>query len=116
MSEKAVQNKPKVVVTQRTAVSEAAKRQAYKTKKKEQRWEFPYNRQNFIIAGVGVLVIIVGYLLMSTGITEEPAVLDGKWNNPLAITVAPLLLILGYCVIIPYALYRFFGKKEEPEA
>ena len=50
---------------------------------------------------------------MATGISDQPALADGKWNNPLAVSVAPVLLVIGYCVIIPYALLKFFGKKKE---
>jgi NADH:ubiquinone oxidoreductase subunit 6 (subunit J) len=57
-------------------------------------------------------VILVGYALMTTGITEDPATVSGKWNNPLAVIVAPILLILGYCVIIPYSIIKIFRKKE----
>jgi hypothetical protein len=96
-----------------------AKKNEIKVKRRGQKvaeqrgWEFPLERKNLMWLGIGLLVIIVGYLLMSTGITEEAAVPDGKWNNPFAITVAPLVLLLGYCVIIPFAIMKNFGKKEE---
>lgn len=113
------QTKPKVVVVgkdQKSADSIKKPAQSSRLKKKEEKWDFPYVKKNFIIAGIGLIVIIAGYLLMSTGITEEPALTEGgKWNNPMAVTIAPILLIIGYCVIIPYALYKFFGKKEESE-
>lgn len=76
-------------------------------------WEFPLSRMNLIIAGIGILVIITGFLAMATGITNEPAVESGKWNNPIAITVGPVLLVIGYCIIIPFAIMKFFGKKPE---
>lgn len=109
------QNKPKVVAVakERKPAEEQKRQQALRPRKKEEKWDFPYVKKNFIIAGIGLLVIIAGYILMATGITEEPALPDGKWNNPMAITVAPILLIIGYCVIIPYALFKYYGKKEE---
>lgn len=66
-----------------------------------------------MIAGIGVAVILVGFLLMSTGVTEEPAVPDGKWNNFFAVQLAPVLLIIGYCGIIPYAIIKYFKKDEQ---
>ncbi len=80
--------------------------------KKKVKWEFPLLRQNYLILAVGLLVILTGFALMSTGITEEPAVPDGTWNNPMAINVAPALLVIGYCVIIPFAILKYFGKKD----
>lgn len=75
-------------------------------------WKFPLQKQNFIIIGIGLLVIIIGYLLMATGITEEPALPNGKWNNIFAVTIAPILLVLGYCVIIPYGIFKSFPTQE----
>jgi NADH:ubiquinone oxidoreductase subunit 6 (subunit J) len=73
-------------------------------------WKFPFTKQNYLIFGVGLAVILIGYALMATGVTEEPAIPDGKWNNPMAIIVAPILLIVGYLVIIPYGILKFFGN------
>lgn len=76
-------------------------------------WEFPLEKKDMIFLLVGIGVIVLGYLLMTTGITEDPAVIDGKWNNPLAVTVAPMLLVIGYCVIIPMAILKFFSKSNK---
>lgn len=76
----------------------------------EHKFEFPLKKQNFYYILVGVAVIIVGYLLMATGITEQPAVPDGKWNNIWAVDIAPVLLVIGYCVIIPIGILKKFNK------
>ena len=73
-------------------------------------WEFPYSKNNFLIFGLGIVVIIIGYMLMSTGISDE-ASHQTAWNNPLAVSVAPVVLVIGYCVIIPYAILRMFRNK-----
>jgi len=63
----------------------------------------PLGKQNFLIMGVGLLVIIVGYLTMLTGSVE----------GILPLVVAPLLLVIGYCVIIPFGiLYRPTSKAD----
>lgn len=91
-----------------------AKRELNVTKKKSTvKWEFPLEKNNLIIIGIGLFVILLGYLLMATGITEEPAIADGKWNNPLAVTIAPILLVIGYTVIIPYGIIKKFKKAED---
>ncbi len=66
-------------------------------------------KQNLIGIGFGLLLIVIGYICMSTGMVSNDQVAsnDGVWNNTLAVTVAPILLTLGYCVVIPLAiLYR----------
>jgi hypothetical protein len=76
------------------------------------KWEFPLEKQNLIYFGIGLGVILLGYALMATGITEEPAKVNAKWDNSFAVIVAPVLLIIGYCVIIPYSIIKIFRKKE----
>lgn len=57
----------------------------------------PFGRRNWILFGVGIAAIVLGYVLLSI----PPA--DGFWS----LTAAPLLLVVGYCVILPVAiLYR----------
>jgi hypothetical protein len=62
----------------------------------------PFTKRNYQILGVGLLIIILGYVALS----QEP------WDGTMAIVVAPILLVLGYCVVIPFGiLYR--EKKHE---
>ena len=56
--------------------------------------QIPFTRKNWILFGLGLLVILFGYVLLSI----PPA--DGFWSR----TMAPLLLITGYCVVIPIAI------------
>ncbi len=52
---------------------------------------------NYKIILIGLAVIIAGYFALSAT----------PWDNPIALNVAPVLLVLGYCVIIPFGiLYR----------
>ena len=63
---------------------------------------FPLERENYIIIGVGILFIIAGYIAMSGNVVEGFSQL----------TLSPILLLIGYCVVIPIGiLYR---KKEKP--
>ena len=58
------------------------------------KFSWPYKRKNYLLFGVGVFVIIVGYLTMYLG----------DVNSFQSLVVSPLLLLLGYLVIIPVAL------------
>ena len=82
------------------------------SRKKSVSWLFPLEKKNMIWLAVGLGVIILGYILMATGITDEPALAVGTWNNPIAISVAPILLVTGYCVLIPFAILKLFKKEE----
>lgn len=68
------------------------------------KWTFPLSKRHFLGIGLGVAVILVGFALLSTGLGD-------KWDNPLAVSVAPVVLVIGYCVIIPLAII-FGGSKD----
>tara|TARA_X000000368_G_C22490323_1_gene475996 strand:+ start:220 stop:447 length:228 start_codon:yes stop_codon:yes gene_type:complete len=58
-------------------------------------WAF--NRTNYIIFFIGVLFIVFGYIIMATGTV----------NSFQSLTLAPIMLFLGYIIIIPASLiYR----------
>jgi hypothetical protein len=63
---------------------------------------FPFERENFIIMGIGLLFIIAGYIALSGNTVEGFSQL----------TLAPLLLVTGYCVIIPFGI--MYRRKEKP--
>ena len=62
--------------------------------KKTLRFSWPYKRKNYVLFGVGVFVIIVGYLIMYSG----------EVDSFQSLVISPLLLLAGYLVIIPLAL------------
>ena len=75
-------------------------------------WNFPLERKDLIFVLVGLGVILLGYILMATGMGEGAATPDGAWAGILPVTIAPLMLLVGYCVIIPLAIMRFFSSKK----
>ncbi len=62
---------------------------------------FPLSPTNYKILIAGIAVIVVGYILLGTG----------KWDGFLALTLAPIVLVIGYCVIIPLGI--IYRKKEK---
>ncbi|MCQ2093014.1 MAG: DUF3098 domain-containing protein [Fibrobacter sp.] len=60
------------------------------------------NKKNLLLIAVGVLLLVIGFLCLATGPAE----------NPISLTVAPLVLCLAYLVIIPLGIL-WKGKKED---
>ena len=59
---------------------------------------FGFDKKNYMLFGIGLLVIIIGYILMSTGETDSFQ----------SIKLAPSILLIGYIIIIPLSIfYRF---------
>jgi hypothetical protein len=56
--------------------------------------KLPLGKENFMIIGLGLVVILVGYLALANGPIE----------GFLPLVLAPVMLVLGYCVIIPLGI------------
>ncbi len=69
-------------------------------------WSFPWSKRQFILLGISIGVIVVGFLLLATGIGD-------RWDNPLAVNVAPVVLVIGYCVLVPWAIMAVDKKSEQ---
>lgn len=65
----------------------------------------PFTRKNWRLFAVGLATIALGYFLLSI----PPA--DGF----LSLTLAPLLLVVGYCALIPLAILARETPEEPPE-
>lgn len=59
-----------------------------------QRSDWPFTRKNWSLAIAGLAVILLGYAFLHI----PPA--EGFFS----LTLAPVLLVVGYCVLIPMAI------------
>jgi hypothetical protein len=67
----------------------------------------PFTKRNYQILGLGIVLIVAGYIALS----QQP------WDGTMPLVVAPILLVLGYCVVIPYGiLYREKSAPMQPSA
>ena len=68
--------------------------------------EFPFEKINYRLLIIGLGILIVGYLLMAGGGSENPNEFNGEeLYSARRITVAPLLVLGGYGFII-YAIMK----------
>src|SRR5205809_2279750 len=80
---------PKTISKRKTQTARSVKQQ-------KREFTFPLEKQNFMIIGLGIVVLIIGYILMSANSV------DGFMPT----VAAPVFLVLGYCVIIPYGILK----------
>lgn len=57
----------------------------------------PFSNINYILFAVGLIIITAGWFLLRAG----------------HISISPIMLILGYCVVIPVAIILKPGSKKE---
>lgn len=62
----------------------------------------PYTKINFRLFGLGMIFLVLGYISLSMG----------PWDSIWSLTIAPILLVLGYVVILPIAFLYQERKKE----
>lgn len=60
-----------------------------------------WTKENYYLLILGVLLLVGGFYVMSLG----------SWDNPLALTLSPLLLVAGYLLVLPASI--LYKKKEE---
>ncbi len=72
---------------------------AKKSKKAPTALGIDFDRRNYLVLGIGLAVIILGFIFLALG----------------DITISPILLVLGYCVIIPVGILLPRQKSEEAQ-
>lgn len=60
-----------------------------------------FSKKNTLIFAGGIALLVIGFLLLG----RKPA------DNPLALNVAPFVLLLAYLVVIPASLWM--GRNQE---
>ena len=66
---------------------------------------FAFGRSNYVWLGIGIAILMVGYLLMSGGGSDETNVFDESIFSARRITLAPTVVLAGYGVIF-YAILK----------
>jgi hypothetical protein len=61
-----------------------------------------FSKTNYIIFAIAVVVLIIGYYFLSIG----PA------DSVQSLTIAPIILVIGYVILVPLAI--FWRKKAAP--
>jgi hypothetical protein len=68
--------------------------------------DFAFVKQNYILMITGVVLIIVGYMMMSGGKSPDPTVFNEKEIFSFRrITLAPIVVLIGYAVEV-YAIVK----------
>jgi hypothetical protein len=81
-----------------------------KTEKKQGKYRksqkiLPYTKVNVILLILGFALLGAGYLALSV----KP------WNSFASMNIAPILLVLGYCVVLPLAIL-YHKREAKPES
>lgn len=76
---------------------------------KVEKESMPMGKMNYILMGVSLLMIVVGFFLMS-GSSNEGSTFNDDVFNSTRIVVAPFITFLGFLCMIPAILFK--GKRD----
>ncbi len=62
--------------------------------------DFPLELQNFMFIGIGMLVVIVGFFLMSGGGADDTTSFNPDIFNVRRMFIAPIAIVTGYGLVM----------------
>ena len=75
----------------------------------------PFGVKNYVLMGVGLLVIVVGFMLKSGGGNHTVTEFDWSIYSTRRITLAPIVVLLGFVIEILAIMVRFDCNKSNNE-
>lgn len=78
-------------------------------KKEKDKSEFLFGKKNYKIMLVGIGVILLGFILMAGGGSEDPNVFNEEMYNFQRIRLAPTLILIGFAIEV----YAILAKSAE---
>lgn len=73
-----------------------------------------FEKENYLILIVGVAVVILGFLLMLGGGSDDPNVFSPEVFSFRRITLAPVVVILGF-LVVGYSIFHTPKKSSTQE-
>jgi len=72
-------------------------------KKQKQEGDFLFEKRNYVIMIIGIIVIMIGFALMAGGGSDDPTVFNEDIYNFRRIRLAPTVVLIGLAIEI-YAI------------
>lgn len=72
-----------------------------------------FGKQNYQLLIGGIVLIILGYLLMIGGGSDDPNVFNPAIFDTQRITIAPMVCLIGFITIIVAIMWRAKSKNTE---
>ena len=75
--------------------------------------DFAFGKENFILIAIAVVVIAIGFMLMSGGGAQDPAGFNPDIFSARRIVVAPAVTVIGFVLMIVGILKNSKNKEVE---
>jgi len=67
---------------------------------------FAFGKENYILLIAGVVIILLGFILMTGGSSKDPNVFNEEMFNFRRLTLAPILILAGFAIEIVAIMKR----------
>lgn len=67
--------------------------------------EFLFDKHTYRIMAIGLVLIVLGFVLMAGGGSDDPNVFNPEIYSPMRIRIAPTLVLSGFAVLVVAILY-----------
>ena len=68
--------------------------------------QLPFGKINYILMGVGIIILALGYILLAGGGSDDPNVFNPAMFDAQRLVWAPILIVLGLVVEIVAIMYK----------
>ena len=83
---------------------------------KNEQENFAFGTMNYIFLAVGIILLGIGYLLLSGGGSDDPNVFNDAMFNGRRLVVAPIIIVAGLVVEICAIMFRPKNKETDETA
>ncbi|MBQ9212862.1 MAG: DUF3098 domain-containing protein [Bacteroidales bacterium] len=80
-----------------------------KISKEESKFSMALSKENYKLMLIGLGIILLGFILMSGGGSDDPNVFDESIFSFTRITLAPIVVLAGFC----FEIYAIMKKPKE---
>jgi predicted histidine transporter YuiF (NhaC family) len=78
-------------------------------KEQDKKFQFALAKENYILLAIGFGIIILGFVLMIGGRSEDPSVFNEEIFSFRRITLAPIVVLFGF-------LFEIYAIMKKPKA
>ena len=83
-------------------------KKSVKTNNTKAEWPegMPFQKINYLLMGIGAVVLVLGYILLSGGGSDDPAKFSDAIFDARRLKVAPITLVIGFIIELFAIMYR----------
>jgi len=64
-----------------------------------------FTNKNFVLFGISLILLVIGFIFLG----------QGPVDSLLSKSLAPIILVFTYCILVPYAIMAGFKRGDKKE-